>query len=339
MPIVTSVAVKPTTGRIGIQPRLHYNTTNFFQGFSVQVQAPSFQLAFFSPRYWPTWLGIILLYSISWLPYRLQYYLGCAMGRLVFAVFKSRRKIAQRNIELCFPNMTKAQQQQLLKKNIDATGIAIFETGIGWWWPEWRIRRISEVEGYEHIQAILDKGKGVLGLAIHNMNLEVNARVMGQKHPAVGFYRRHNNPLMEYMQYHGRNRSNKYMIHKRDVPGLIDALNNQELCLYLPDQDYGPKRCEFVPFFGVEKTATTTGTLLFANAANCETVFLLPLRTSKGYKAVVLPGLKDFPSGDDNYDVARVNKMVEEMIMHAPEQYLWMHKRFKTRPQGDSSLY
>ena len=274
------------------------------------------------------------------MPYRLQYWMGCGLGRLVFLVFKSRRKIAARNIALCFPEMSEQEQKTLLKKNIDATGFAIFEAGIGWWWPQWRIRRLSTVEGYEHIQAILDKGKGVLGLAIHNMNLEVNARVIGDVHPSVGFYRRHNNPLMEFMQYHGRNRSNKYMIHKRDVSGLIQALDNKELCLYLPDQDYGPKRCEFVPFFGVKETATTTGTLLFTNAANCECVFLLPLRTAQGYKVKVLPGLKDFPSGDDKSDVARVNKMVEAMVLEAPEQYLWMHKRFKTRPQHSSqSLY
>ena len=179
----------------------------------------------------------------------------------------------------------------------------------------------------------------MLGLAIHNMNLEVNGRTIGLQHPSVGFYRRHNNPLMEYMQYHGRNRSNKYMVHKRDVPGLIEALNNKELCLYLPDQDYGRKRSEFVPFFGVKDAATTTGTLLFANAANCETVFLLPLRTKHGYKIKVLPGLENFPSGDDNYDVSRVNEMIETMVNEAPEQYLWMHRRFRSRPEGELPFY
>ena len=145
---------------------------------------------------------------------------------------------------------------------------------------------------------------------------------------------------MEYMQYHGRARSNKYMIHKRNVKGLIQALNKQEVCFYLPDQDYGRKRCEFVPFFAVAETASTTGTLLFAKEADCESVFIVSHRTKDGYSVKFLPGLKDFPSGDDKQDVARINQKVEELVLMAPEQYLWMHKRFKTRPsKDDPSLY
>lgn len=306
----------------------------------MHVKAPSFQLNFFHPRYWLTWLSVVLLYLISWLPHRLQWWLGKMLGRLFFHVIKSRRRIAQRNIELCFPDMPPAEQQALVKANLESAGIALFEAGMGWWWPDWRVRRLGKVVGYEHIQAILDKGKGVLGIASHHMNLEFNCRVMGLVHPAVGFYRRHNNPLMEYLQYHGRARSNKYLIHKKGVADMLNALNQGELCLYLPDQDYGPKRCEFAPFFAVPDAATTTGTLLFAGQANCETVFLLPLRTATGYEIQVLPGLQNFPSGDDKEDVTRVNQMIEKMVLAAPSQYLWMHKRFKTRPAWNpKSLY
>lgn len=306
----------------------------------MQVKAPKFQLSFLHPRYWLTWLSIVLLYLISWLPYRLQMWLGKAMGRLLYHAVKSRRKVAQRNIELSFPDMHELERKQLVKANLESAGMALFEAGMGWWWPDWRVRRLGKVVGYEHVENILAKGKGVFGLAIHNMNLEFNCRVVGLKHPSVAFYRRHNNPLMEYMQYHGRVRSNKYLIHKKAVGDMLEALNNQELCLYLPDQDYGRKRCEFVPFFAVKDTATTTGTLLFANQANCETVFLLPLRTPNGYEVHILPGLEDFPSGDDKLDVSRVNKRIEEMVLKAPEQYLWMHKRFKTRPEhSPESLY
>ena len=130
------------------------------------------------------------------------------------------------------------------------------------------------------------------------------------------------------------------MVHKRDVRGLIAALDDGEVCFYLPDQDYGKTKCEFVPFFAVPEVATTTGSLLFAKQAKCETVFIVPLRTATGYQVKVLPGLENFPSGDDNKDVKRINQKIEEMIMLAPAQYLWMHKRFKTRPEHDSaSLY
>ena len=304
------------------------------------VEAPKFKLAFFHPKFWLTWLGILILYAISWLPYRLQTYIGKGLGKLLKLFAKKRVLIAKRNLALCFPDYTPAARQKILDANLDNAGMAILEASMGWWWPTWRIEKMSKFEGYEHIDAILAKGKGVLAYAIHNMNLEFAVRVAGLRNPSVAFYRRHNNPLMEYMQYHGRNRSNKYMIHKRDVRGLIQALNEGEVCFYLPDQDYGRTKCEFAPFFAVEKAATTTGSLLFAKEANCETVFLAPIKTASGYKIKVVPGLENFPSGDDKEDVARMNKMVESLVLEAPEQYLWMHKRFKTRPnKSDPSLY
>ncbi|WP_416307827.1 LpxL/LpxP family Kdo(2)-lipid IV(A) lauroyl/palmitoleoyl acyltransferase [Neptunicella sp. SCSIO 80796] len=306
----------------------------------MHVVKPVFQWSFLAPKYWPTWLAVSILYLVSWLPYRLQLWLGKGIGKLLSRLLKSRRKVAERNLQLCFPQMPEAQRQQILEQAMHNAGMALLESGMGWWWPDWRVKKWCSVEGYEHIQAILDKGKGVLGLAIHNMNLEINCRGIGMVHPSVVFYRRHNNPLMEYFQYHGRARSNKLMIHKKGVAEMLKSLNNGDLCVYLPDQDYGPKRCEFVPFFAVEETATTTGTMIFADKANCESVFLLPLRTERGYVIKVLPGLENFPSGDDKLDVARINRKIEEMIMVAPEQYLWMHKRFKTRPRDNKqSLY
>lgn len=308
---------------------------------SVQkIDAPRFEFTFFLPKYWLTWLGILILYSVSWLPYRIQQYLGKLLGRLLKIVAKKRYLIAKRNIELCFPELSLDKRQTMLNANLDNAGMALLEAGMGWWWPTWRVSRKAEFEGFEHIEAILAKGKGVLAYAIHNMNLEFGCRVAGLKSPSVVFYRKHNNKLMEYVQYYGRRRSNKYMVHKRDVKGLIQALDDGELCLYLPDQDYGRSKCEFAPFFAVPEVATTTGSLLFAKQANCETVFLVSVRTSTGYKIIALPGLENFPSGDDTYDVTRINQMVEKMVNIAPEQYLWMHKRFKTRPNTDEpSLY
>ena len=306
------------------------------------VKAPQFSWRFLLPKYWLLWLGAGLLWLISWLPYPVLMWLGAAFGRLLYRTLASRRKVAQRNIALCFPDMPKDQQQQLVRQNFEETGRALFDTVIGWWWPNWRIRRLAHFTGYQHIQAALDEGKGVLLLAAHFLHLEAACRVFGLTHPSVGFYRPHNNALMDYLQYHGRNKANKYMIGKRDVKGLIEAINQGEVSFYLPDQDYGRKRAEFVPFFAVNETATTTGTLLFANAANCA---VIPVRTArlpgnKGYEVAVLPALSQFPSGDDKADVTRVNQWVEQVVLQHPEQYMWLHRRFKTRPDPASpSLY
>lgn len=306
------------------------------------INAPHFRWQFLLPQYWLLWLGAGILYLLSWLPYRWLMQGGAAFGRLLFKVLKSRQKVARRNLALCFPEMDEEQRETLLRRNAEESGKAMLETVIGWWWPTWRIRKLAHFTGYEHIQAALAEGKGVLLLAAHFLHLEAAGRVFGLTHPSVGFYRPNNNPLLDYLQYHGRARSNKYMIGKRDVKGLIQALNEQEVCFYLPDQDYGRNRAEFVPFFAVSETATTTGTLLFANAANC---VVIPVITSRlpdyaGYHVLALPALADFPSGDDRADVIRVNQWLEQAIMQQPEQYMWLHRRFKTRPNpNDKSLY
>uniref|UniRef100_A0A486XQ14 Lipid A biosynthesis acyltransferase n=1 Tax=Rheinheimera sp. BAL341 TaxID=1708203 RepID=A0A486XQ14_9GAMM len=306
------------------------------------VQAPQFNWRFLLPNYWLLWLGAALLWLISWLPYSILMWLGQSFGRLLYRTLKSRAKVARRNIELCFPDMPAGQRENLVKRNFEETGKALFDTVIGWWWPNWRIKKLAHFAGYQHIQAALAEGKGVLLLAAHFLHLEAAGRVFGLTHPSVGFYRPHNNPLMDYLQYHGRNRSNKYMIGKRDVKGLIAALNQQEVCFYLPDQDYGRNRAEFVPFFAVPDAATTTGTLLFANAANC---VVLPIITSrlahgKGYQVEILPRFDPFPTGDNKADVSTVNNWVEQAVLKHPEQYMWLHRRFKTRPDANApSLY
>ncbi len=306
------------------------------------VQAPQFSWRFLLPKYWLLWLGVALLWLISWLPYAALMWLGQSFGRLLYKVLKSRAKVARRNIELCFPDMDTAERETLVRRNFDETGRALFDTIIGWWWPDWRIRKLAQFKGYEHIQAAQAEGKGVLLLAAHFLHLEAAGRVFGLTHPSIGFYRPHNNPLMDYLQYHGRNRANKYMIGKRDVKGLIGALNQGEVCFYLPDQDYGRHRSEFVPFFAVADTATTTGTLLFANAANCKVIPVITSRLpdGKGYQVDVLPPLAPFPTGDDKADVTRVNQWVEQAVLRHPEQYMWLHRRFKTRPDASApSLY
>ena len=303
------------------------------------IPEPEFKAGFFHPKFWLTWIGIILLYTISWLPYRLQILLAKGLARLLGPLLKSRRKIAARNIALCFPQMPAQEQAQLVQKNLENTVFALFETSIAWWWPNWRIRRKIHLKGFEHVEQARAEGKGILLLAAHALHLEVDGRGIGLHHESVGFYRPHDNPLMEYFQYHGRCRSNKYMIGKRNVRGLIEALNDTELCFYLPDQDYGRNRCEFVPFFAVKETATTTGTLLFAKEANCKVITLLTRRDNQGYHIEFLPPLENFPSGDNHADVTLINQWVEQAVLEAVDQYMWVHRRFKTRPDPDAPSY
>ena len=307
-----------------------------------KVLQPNFKISYLLPKYWPTWIGVFILYTISWLPYRFQLFLGKMIGRLLYKVGSSRKKVAARNLALCFPDMPDDEREVMLKRNFENTGIALLETGMGWWWPDWRVKRKTKVVGLEHIEAAQQHGKGVLLLAMHYLSAEINCRGIGTGHPMVVFYRPHNNQLMEYFQFRGRGRSNKYMLGKRDVKGLIRALHDGEACVYLPDQDYGRNRSVFVPFFAVPEAASTTGTLIFARQKNCQTHMLIPTRNDdgSGYTLEITPQLENFPTGDDTADVLRVNQELEKAIMFKPEQYMWLHRRFKTRPnEDDPSLY
>ncbi len=306
-----------------------------------KVLQPDFKISYLLPKYWLTWFGVIILYTISWLPYKLQLFLGKILGRLLYKIGSSRKKVAMKNLELCFPEMSHEERIHTLKKNFENTGIALFETGMGWWWPDWRVKRKIKVVGLEHLEKARQEGKGVLLLTMHYLSVEINCRGIGMGHPMVVFYRPHNNQLMEFFQFRGRGRSNKYMLGKRDVRGLIQALRQKEVCVYLPDQDYGRNRSLFVPFFAVPDAATTTGTLIFARQKNIQNHIFIPTRNDdgSGYTLEIKPMMENFPTDDDEADLIRINQELEKAIMFKPEQYMWLHRRFKTRPNKDAPSF
>ncbi|PSW04350.1 LpxL/LpxP family Kdo(2)-lipid IV(A) lauroyl/palmitoleoyl acyltransferase [Photobacterium lipolyticum] len=303
---------------------------------------PAFTKSFLHPRYWPTLILVAVMYLISWLPYFIQFRMGQGVGRLAIRLMKKRRNTIRRNLELCFPEMSEQDRDVLIKKNIDNTGLALFETGMAWFWPNLRVERHVEIEGLEHIKKLQNEGKGVLLIAIHSMNLELGARAFGIKTPGVGVYRPNNNPCFDYFQYKGRVRSNSAMIDRKDVKGMLRALRTGELVWYAPDHDYGRRRnSTFAPLFAVEKACTTTGTSLLVDASGCAVVpFSMVRNTDSGkYVLKIFTPLDAFPNNDPESAAAYINKAVERSIMQAPEQYMWLHRRFKTRPEGEPSLY
>ncbi|MGL5401577.1 MAG: lipid A biosynthesis lauroyl acyltransferase, partial [Plesiomonas shigelloides] len=183
--------------------------------------------------------------------------------------------------------------------------------------------------------------RGVLLIGVHFLTLELGARVFGMYNPGVGVYRPNNNPLMDWLQTWGRLRSNKYMIDRKDVKGMIRALRAGEIIWYAPDHDYGPRRSVFVPLFAVDKAATTTGTSILMQAADPALVAFAPIRNKdgSGYRLVISPAIQGFPMDDEVAAAAFMNRVVEKEILRAPGQYMWLHRRFKTRPEGESSLY
>ncbi|QFI53558.1 LpxL/LpxP family Kdo(2)-lipid IV(A) lauroyl/palmitoleoyl acyltransferase [Aeromonas simiae] len=291
------------------------------------------------PRYWPQWFGLGVLWLLVLLPWRWQMWLGRRLGRLAMRLLKSRERIARRSLELAFPELSSTEREQLLVRNFESVGCAIFEVGMAWFWPDWRMRALMRIEGEEHVHAAAEQGQGMLLLSCHFLTLELNARCFGLVRPGVGVYRPNTNPVLEYAQYHGRCKSNKYLVDRTDVKGMIKALRNGDALWYAPDHDYGRHASVFVPFFGVEQAATITGTATLARVKNTVTLPCYNIRDEHGYVLHIGAPLEGYPTGDDVADATRSNQVVEAAVRRAPEQYMWLHRRFKTVPEGMPPRY
>ncbi len=300
----------------------------------------TFKWQYLHPRYWGTLLLVALMYLLSTLPFKAQLRLGKSIGRFALSKMQKRTKTIRRNLDLCFPNMTDEEKARLASDNIENTGIAIFETSMAWFWPDKRVNKHVTIVGLERLVELEKQGKGALMLAVHSMNLELGARAFGIKMSGMGVYRPNNNPCFDYFQYKGRSRSNRTLIDRKNVKGMIKALKTGQRVWYAPDHDYGRRRSTFAPLFAVEKACTTTGTSLLVNASDCAIVpFTMVRDENDHYILTIHPHLEGFPSDNETSAAAFINQAVETSIMAAPSQYMWLHRRFKNRPEGEACLY
>lgn len=307
------------------------------------TQLPKFSTALLHPRYWLTWAGIGLLWLLVHLPYPIIYRLGCGMGRLAMRFMSRRAYIARRNLELCFPEMSQQERHDMVVKNFESVGMGLMETGMAWFWSDKRMARWTEVTGtgMEPVHQLQAQKTGVLLIGVHFLTLEIGARMFGMQAPGIGVYRPNDNPVIDWLQTWGRMRSNKSMIDRKDLKGMIRALKSGEVIWYAPDHDYGPGASVFVPFFAVDEAATTTGTWTLARLSQAAIVPFVPRRKSngKGYELMMLEPERSPPLDDAKTTAAWMNDVVEKCILLAPEQYMWLHRRFKTRPEGVPSRY
>lgn len=304
-------------------------------------QSQNFHRSFLHPRYWLTWFGVGVLFLLVQLPYPLLHKLGTWMGRTSMRFMKRRVSIARRNLELCFPEMDREHLERRIIGNFESLGMGLLETGMAWFWSDRRVKRWFSVKGLHNLQAAQANGRGALIIGVHFMSLELGGRTMGMCQPMMAMYRPHNNKLMEWVQTKGRMRSNKAMINRRDLRGMVQALKQGEAVWFAPDQDYGPKGSVFAPLFAVPEAATTSGTWMLARMAKPAliTVVLVRKEDGSGYELVIQPELKDYPIESEQQAAEYMNRVIEREIMRAPNQYMWLHRRFKTRPAGASSLY
>lgn len=288
------------------------------------------------PRWWPTWFGVGAMWLLSHLPLRSQWLIGKLLGELAWRLIPRRRQITEVNIRLCFPELDPQQQRALVRKAFHANGIGLMEIGVAWFRNPKHFANITRIHGLEHLNQALEKGKGVLLLGGHYSTLDLGGSLVTEVIKADVMQRDHNNALMNAVMTRARERRYGVALSAKDLRGLLKRLKINRTVWYATDQDYGRKGIVFAPFFGIP-TGTITATSRIAERSGCAVVPFSHFRREDqpGYDIYFQPALENFPSGDDMMDAIQVNQAIEQEIRRQPDQYLWMHRRFKTRPAAD----
>ena len=290
-------------------------------------------------RQWPAWLGIGLAASLARLPWPLQRGLGRLVGRFLHAVLRDRRRVAERNIGLCFPELDAAQQASLVYRSFSELGIGLFEFARAWWGSVQPMRHDLRVEGLEHLEAVRAGGRGVIVISGHFTTLEIAARLMCDYAPLAGMYRPHDQGAMEWAVKRGRLRYAAHMFTREELRPALKHLKQGGLLWFAPDQDTRRGESVFVPFFGLPAYSLTSTHQLSRLSGASVIAFAHERRADGGYTLRLSPAFEEFPSQDATADTARVMAAIEAMVRKAPAQYLWIHRRFKRQPDGRGKLY
>ena len=296
---------------------------------------------FLAPPYWPTWLGLGLLRLALLLPYPSMLALGRGLGTLLYHLVGSRRHVAEVNIRLCFPELDETARQQRVKESFAAAAISLFEGVLSWWGNDERVKKLYRIEGLEHLEAARAQGRGVILLGGHYTTLEISGRFLAYHVEGLQpIYKPARNKLFEAVMANSRKRLFDDLLPSADMRTIVRNLKKGKVVWYAPDQDFGRERSVFAPFFGVP-TATLISTARLARLSGAPVVpfYSERLPGNEGFLLRLAPALEDFPGGDDLADATRVNQVIEAQVRKVPEQYLWLHKRFKTRPEGEADVY
>jgi KDO2-lipid IV(A) lauroyltransferase len=283
-------------------------------------------------------LGVVWL--LRFLPLALLAPLGRAAGLLGYALVGERRRVTLTNLGLCFPQWGETERRRLARRHFQALGRATFEHGILWWSSKERVQRLVRIEGLENWQAVRDRP--VIWLAPHFIGLDMGGVRIATEHRGSSVYSRQKDPVFDQVLYEGRTRFVTPELFSRHtgLRSLVKSLRRGVPFYYLPDMDFGGKDSIFVPFFGVQ-AATITGLSRIARMAGAVVVPAITrqLPGAGGYVLQFYPAWDDFPTDDVERDTRRMNSFIEARVLEMPEQYLWLHKRFKTRPPGEARYY
>ncbi|MGD8312978.1 MAG: LpxL/LpxP family Kdo(2)-lipid IV(A) lauroyl/palmitoleoyl acyltransferase [Gammaproteobacteria bacterium] len=300
--------------------------------------SPDYSL--FAPRYWPTWLAFGLVRLVILLPYPRQLAVGRLVGRLYRLLSPYRRLIVRTNLELCFPELEKRARRQLEDRSFDSLGMALVETAAALWQSERFFDNLGTLEGLEHIESARRQGRGILLLSGHFCSLDFAGRILMKHYPTCFTYRELRNKLSDRIIRKARERRCRKLIHRHDLRTFIEALRAGEMVWYAPDQSQSKRKGVFAPFFGIPaSTLKATTRLVKLTGATVLPFSIRRLPGARGYALAIQPALEHFPGENVVADATRFNAFIESEARANPEQYLWVHRRFKARPTGEAKLY
>ena len=295
-------------------------------------------MEFFHPKYLPTWILILLMKIGALVPFRMQVFLGKNMGKLFYLLFSTLRKVATINIQKCFPEKNKEQVSVLVKKHFESIGVSVFETANAYYGRDEKIQKLLTIESEHYLTDAMKDDRGVIILCSHFMPLMLSSRALSLKHTIASIYRPQNNRLFDKIMVKGLTNGGGIMIKNSDTKAMIKAIKNSLPIWYAPDQDLGTKGTVFAPLFGIQ-AATISATSRLAKGGNTAVIPYSFTRTDEGYNMSFSAPLENYPSGDLVHDASQTNQILEAQIRKNPEQYLWIHRRFKTRPEGEKNFY
>lgn len=295
---------------------------------------------YLAPKFWPSWLGLGFMRILAILPYRLQLFIGKVIGDIFYRLARYRREITQVNIRLCFPELSPEKQEKLVQAHFHSLGMSISETAMSWWGREKTLRKLIRFKNIEVIDKCLKQGKGVILLGAHYTTMEISGRFFILEHKFAGSYQKFKNALFNQITLQAREQIFERIFHRHEIRQTFRYIKQNNLMWIASDQDANVENSVFAPFFGhLASTQTVPSRIVKVTGAPLIPYISRRLEKNQGYELEFYEPLENFPGSSLEEDAVRINKVLEEMIRKAPEQYLWMHRRFKTRPPGMPKIY
>jgi KDO2-lipid IV(A) lauroyltransferase len=292
------------------------------------------------PRYWPMWCTFAGLRLVSLLPYRGVIFVGRQLGKLLLRLTASHQQVIDINLARCFTRQSSAEKDRIKSSCYQNMGIGLVELAMCWWWSDERLKPLVEIEGLEHLDAVLESGRSAILLTGHYTSLEIGGRLLTLFMPLQGMYRTQRNPMFDSYLYTRRHSYLVNIVSRKNTRALLKGIRDKVPTWYAPDQDFRRERNVFAPFMGIP-AATIVASSRLAQATNAVMLPYYPERKADGtgYRLHIEAPLENFPSDNEFEDASAINHSIETWVRAFPDNYMWINKRFRTRPPGEAPFY